>query len=231
MSCFFTGGTTSLVKIWSWTVCCCCAASRSVTWTPLLLPLLENRVKFYVKSHVEHGQRQKVNWLTWSDLSLAATLLVHWPQTPWKVPVLEVGSGRFLIHSCVLSRTSFDSWLSFSDISEDSKKLASASAAAASFSLAKSCSSASSSDLMRSVFVWSTLLFSVSSVILSQFYQSFIESLLSFSFICWFISLSVHDKNSLSSIVNLCSKIIGEKQRDLASFCDQQTIWKAAKHS
>ena len=70
--------------------------------------------------------------------------------------------------------------------------------------------------------------FSVSSVILSRFYQSFIESLLSFSFICWFNSLSVHDKNSLSSIVNLCSKIIGEKQRDLASFCDQQTIRKAA---
>ena len=65
-------------------------------------------------------------------------------------------------------------------------------------------------------------------MILSRFYQSFIESLLSFSFICWFNSLSVHDKNSLSSIVNLCSKIIGEKQRDLASFCDQQTIRKAA---
>jgi hypothetical protein len=70
--------------------------------------------------------------------------------------------------------------------------------------------------------------FSVSPVILCRFYQSFIESLLSFSFICWFRSLSVHDRNSLSSIVNVCSKIIGVKQRDLSSLCDQQTIRKVA---
>jgi hypothetical protein len=70
--------------------------------------------------------------------------------------------------------------------------------------------------------------FSVSPVILCRFYQSFIESLLSFSFICWFRSLSVHDRNSLTSIVNVCSKIIGVRQRDLSSFCDQQTIRKAA---
>jgi hypothetical protein len=70
--------------------------------------------------------------------------------------------------------------------------------------------------------------FSVSPVILCRFYQSFIESLLSFSFICWFHSLSVHDRNSLSSIVNVCSKIIGVKQRDLSSLCDQQTIRKVA---
>jgi hypothetical protein len=70
--------------------------------------------------------------------------------------------------------------------------------------------------------------FSVSPVILCRFYQSFIESLISFSFICWFRSLSVHDKNSLTGIVNLCSKIIGERQRDLSSFCDQQTVRKVA---
>jgi hypothetical protein len=70
--------------------------------------------------------------------------------------------------------------------------------------------------------------FSVSSVILCRFYQSFIESLISFSFICWFRNLSVHDRNSLTGIVNLCSKITGVKQRDLESFCDKQTIRKAA---
>ena len=70
--------------------------------------------------------------------------------------------------------------------------------------------------------------FSVSSVILCRFYQSFIESLISFSFICWFRNLSVHDRNSLTGIVNLCSKITGVKQRDLGSFCDKQTIRKAA---
>ena len=70
--------------------------------------------------------------------------------------------------------------------------------------------------------------FSVSPLILSRFYQSFIESLLAFSFTCWFRSLSVHDRNSLNSIVNTCSKIIGVKQRDLSSFCDQQIVRKAA---
>ena len=69
--------------------------------------------------------------------------------------------------------------------------------------------------------------FSVSSVILSRFYQSFIESLLSFSFICWFRNLSVHDRNSLTAIVNVCSKIIGVRQRDLGTFCDQQIYKKA----
>ena len=69
--------------------------------------------------------------------------------------------------------------------------------------------------------------FSVSSIILSRFYQSFIESLLCFSFVCWFNSLSIHDKNSLHSIVNICSKIIGDRQRDLSTFCDQQTLRRA----
>jgi hypothetical protein len=77
----------------------------------------------------------------------------------------------------------------------------------------------------------SSTVFSVSPVILCRFYQSFIESLLSFSFICWIRSLSVHDRNSLSSIVNVCSKIIGVKQRDLFSFCDQQTIRKVCSNA
>jgi hypothetical protein len=70
--------------------------------------------------------------------------------------------------------------------------------------------------------------FSVSSVILTRFCQSFIESLLTFSFVCWFNNVSVKDRNSLVSFVNISSKIIGERQRDLGSFCDRQTIRKAA---
>jgi hypothetical protein len=71
--------------------------------------------------------------------------------------------------------------------------------------------------------------FSVDTKILSLFYQSFIESLLTFSFICWFHSLNVKDRNSLNSIVNVCSKIIGVRQRDLASFCDQQILRKTSR--
>ncbi len=69
--------------------------------------------------------------------------------------------------------------------------------------------------------------FSVSPDILCRFYQSFIESLLCFSFICWFPNLTLRDKNSLHNIIKTCSKITGVKLRDLASFCDQQTLWKA----
>ena len=71
--------------------------------------------------------------------------------------------------------------------------------------------------------------FSVDTKILSLFYQSFIESLLTFSFICWFHGLTVKDRNSLNSIVNVCSKIIGVRQRDLSSFCDQQILRKTVR--
>ena len=71
--------------------------------------------------------------------------------------------------------------------------------------------------------------FGVGSVILSRFYQSFIESVLTFSFICWFRHLTIRDRNSLNNIVKVCSKITGMKQRDLGSFCDKQTVSKAAR--
>ena len=62
-----------------------------------------------------------------------------------------------------------------------------------------------------------------------SFYQSFLESLLCFSFICWFPSLKLKDKNSLYHIIKTCSKITGVKFRDLTSFCDQQILRKADK--
>ena len=64
--------------------------------------------------------------------------------------------------------------------------------------------------------------------ILSNFYCSFIKSLLTFSSVCWlFNRLSIKDKNSLNSIVKVCSKIIGVKQRDLCSLWENQVIKKA----
>lgn len=69
--------------------------------------------------------------------------------------------------------------------------------------------------------------FSVSKTILRNFYQSFIESLLTFSFLCWFNSLSVKDKNSLSSIVNTSSKIIGTQLNSLSALFNKQAVQKA----
>lgn len=60
-------------------------------------------------------------------------------------------------------------------------------------------------------------------------YQSFIESLLTFSFICWLNELSVKDRNSLNGIVKVCSKISGAQQRDLCSLWEKQVAQKAKR--
>ena len=52
-------------------------------------------------------------------------------------------------------------------------------------------------------------------------------SVLSFSFICWFHSLGVKNRNSLQRIVRIASKITAVPQRDLALFCEQQILRKA----
>lgn len=69
--------------------------------------------------------------------------------------------------------------------------------------------------------------FCVSKVILSNFYHCFIESLLTFSFVCWFNGLSVKDKNSLASIIKVCSKVIGVQLDDLSSLWKRQVVQKA----
>ena len=62
-----------------------------------------------------------------------------------------------------------------------------------------------------------------------QVHQSFIESLLTYSFVCWYNGLSVKDKNSLNGIVKVCSKIIGVRQRDLGSLWEKQVAQKARR--
>lgn len=60
--------------------------------------------------------------------------------------------------------------------------------------------------------------------------QSFVESVLTFSFTCWFDGLSVKDKNSLYSIVKVCSKQTkrpGVQERDLCSLWESQVVQKA----
>ena len=66
--------------------------------------------------------------------------------------------------------------------------------------------------------------FGVNKDILLIFYHSFIESVLTFSFISWFHSISLQDRSRLFNITKVCSKIIGHPVRALTAFCDQQTI-------
>ncbi|KAM3587572.1 uncharacterized protein V6R79_009188 [Siganus canaliculatus] len=71
--------------------------------------------------------------------------------------------------------------------------------------------------------------FSVSSKILLTFFQSFIESVLSFSLACWFHSLNLQEKNRLHSIGRVCSKIIGLPTRSLTVVYEQQVRGLAAQ--
>ena len=69
--------------------------------------------------------------------------------------------------------------------------------------------------------------FNVSKTILCTVYRSYIESLITFSFICWFNGLSVKDRNCLNNIVKICSKITGVKQTDLNTLWKRRVVQKA----
>ena len=59
--------------------------------------------------------------------------------------------------------------------------------------------------------------FNIGNTIVSMFYESFIQSVLTFSLICWFRNIRQKDKNNLQRIVNISSKVTGTKQFTL--FC------------
>ena len=51
--------------------------------------------------------------------------------------------------------------------------------------------------------------FNVDTVFMKMFYSCFIESVLTFTFICWHGSLSIKEKNRMQGIVKVCSKSAG----------------------
>ena len=69
----------------------------------------------------------------------------------------------------------------------------------------------------------------VSSRILERCYRAFIESILTFSFICWFGCLGVKEKKRLTGVVNVCSNIVGVKQASLADLYTRRVTDKAIK--
>ena len=56
--------------------------------------------------------------------------------------------------------------------------------------------------------------------------MTFIESVLTFSFICWVYNRNVTQRHSLQRTEKVSSKIICDKVRSLFLFCDQQMILK-----
>ena len=71
--------------------------------------------------------------------------------------------------------------------------------------------------------------FNVDNTILSMFYKSCIQSVLTFSFICWFGNISQKDKNNLQRIVNISSKVSGVTQSTLTALYERLAVNKATK--
>lgn len=57
------------------------------------------------------------------------------------------------------------------------------------------------------------------------------ESLLTFSLICWFGGLSVKDKKCLNDMTGLCSKVTGMHLEDLGSLWRIRVVQKAGRVS
>ena len=67
----------------------------------------------------------------------------------------------------------------------------------------------------------------VDKVILQNFYRAFIESVLTFGFICWYGSLSVSNKKVLQRVVKVCEKVVGEKQLEVQTLYESRVRMKA----
>ena len=68
------------------------------------------------------------------------------------------------------------------------------------------------------------VLFDAISAVLRTFYRSCIESVLTFSFLCWFGGLNVKSKNVLNKVVNVCGKVVGERQEHLSQLYERRVV-------
>ncbi len=68
--------------------------------------------------------------------------------------------------------------------------------------------------------------FDVDISILIMFYRSFIETVLTFSMICWFYGLNVKSRSQLQSFINLGSTITGSVQLGLSALCERNVLRK-----
>ena len=71
--------------------------------------------------------------------------------------------------------------------------------------------------------------FNVDNTILSMFYKSCIQSVLTFYFICWFGNVSQKEKNNLPRIVNISSKVTGVTQSTLTALYEKQVVNKTTR--
>ena len=67
----------------------------------------------------------------------------------------------------------------------------------------------------------------VSAAVLRTFYRSCTESVLTLLFLCWFGGLDVKSKNVLNKVVNVCGKVVGERQEHLSQLYERRVVQKA----
>jgi hypothetical protein len=67
----------------------------------------------------------------------------------------------------------------------------------------------------------------VKASVLQDFYRCFIESVLTFSFICWYRGLNVRSKNVLERVVNVCGKVVEMRQESLNELYEKRVRKKA----
>ena len=65
----------------------------------------------------------------------------------------------------------------------------------------------------------------VSAAVLRTFYRSC--SVLTFSFLCWFGGLNVKSKNILNKVVNVCGKVVCERQERSSPLYERRVVRKA----
>ena len=71
--------------------------------------------------------------------------------------------------------------------------------------------------------------FRVNGRIIEKCYHAFVLSVLSFSMVCWFGSLSEKERKRLNGIVRVCGKIVGNNQQTLEHLYRVKSADKAAK--
>lgn len=69
--------------------------------------------------------------------------------------------------------------------------------------------------------------FNVDNSFMKMFYSCFIESVITFSFVCWYGSLNLKNRNRLRGIVKVCGKIVGASLNDLNNVYITRTLRKA----
>ena len=67
----------------------------------------------------------------------------------------------------------------------------------------------------------------VNSYVMKTFYRSFIESILTFSFISWYSCLTMDDRKKVDRVVRVCGKIVGENQESLSDLYKRRCVQKA----